>query len=349
MTSCPASRNSRASPSRSSAWSSATTIRTAAPPAPACRPAGRRRRAASRRGPRTRSAIPARPRPGTATAPPGPSSSTVTTRWPSTRSASTSIEAGVACLRALARASLTTKYAAASTSAANRSSVTSSTVRTGVRPASSASAGPSPASRVEGRTPWASSRSSRIASPSRRTESSSWSRTGDAGVEAGLQVPQVEADRDQLLLGAVVEVALEPAPLVERRADDPGPRALDLRELPEHLDPQPGDLDGQPARTSRCASSLRTAARSACTTVASGRSPRRTGVRPGGSAAGRGRGSPWTSAWALLAGQPVVDDAASRRPPPRRASRRRPRARGGRRGGRPGRCRPAARPTSGAG
>ena len=57
---------------------------------------------------------------------------------------------------------------------------------------------------------------------------------------------QVEADRDELLLGTVVEVALEPATLVDRRADDPAPRPLDLGELPPHLDPEPGDLDREP-------------------------------------------------------------------------------------------------------
>ena len=56
---------------------------------------------------------------------------------------------------------------------------------------------------------------------------------------------QVEPDRDQLLLGAVVEVALEPAPFVEGGAHDPGPRPFHLRELPADLDAQSGDLDGK--------------------------------------------------------------------------------------------------------
>jgi hypothetical protein len=94
----------------------------------------------------------------------------------------------------------------------------------------------------------------------------------------------------ELLLGAVVEVALEPASFVHRGADDPRPRPLDLGELPAHLDAEPGDLDGQPRADEQVLELVADRrARSACTTVPSGRSPRRTGVRPDGAGGRSGR------------------------------------------------------------
>ena len=216
-------------------------------PHPRCRRPGRLatvQRAAERRDPVGHAGS---PRPGTATAPPGPSSATVTTSRPSMRSASTSIEAGVACLRALARASLTDEVRrrldlgreplvghvqhrphrrAAGELGQRRAEA-------GVEGATGGRRGPARAARGSRRPGGVRSRRAGRAAAS-------------AGLEAGLQVPQVEADGDELLLGAVVEVALEPAPLVEGGGDDAGPRALDLGELPAHLHPQAGDLDRQP-------------------------------------------------------------------------------------------------------
>ena len=53
---------------------------------------------------------------------------------------------------------------------------------------------------------------------------------------------------DQPLLGAVVEVALEPAAFLVAGMQQPGPAGLDLAERLPQLDPQPDDLDEQRAR-----------------------------------------------------------------------------------------------------
>ena len=66
-----------------------------------------------------------------------------------------------------------------------------------------------------------------------------------------LQVAQGQADRHEPLLGAVVDVALEPAPLLVAGGDDAGARRLDLRELAADLDAQARDLDRQPRRADR--------------------------------------------------------------------------------------------------
>ena len=58
-----------------------------------------------------------------------------------------------------------------------------------------------------------------------------------------LQAPEPDAERDEPLLRAVVEVALEPPPLLVARLDDPRPRRGHLGELDPHFDPQPRHLD----------------------------------------------------------------------------------------------------------
>ena len=75
-------------------------------------------------------------------------------------------------------------------------------------------------------------------------------------------MPQREPDRDEPLLGTVVQVPLEPSPLLVARRDDPRPRGLDLVELaPQRdaqardLDRQPGDLEDLVQQTSRSSSS----------------------------------------------------------------------------------------------
>ena len=59
-----------------------------------------------------------------------------------------------------------------------------------------------------------------------------------AVVEVPLGEPQLHAQRDQSLLRAVVQVALEPTPLLVARAQQPGPARLGLGE-------RVGDLDAQ--------------------------------------------------------------------------------------------------------
>ncbi len=63
-----------------------------------------------------------------------------------------------------------------------------------------------------------------------------------------LQATELDAERDEPLLGAVVEVALEPAPLLVAGLDDPRPRRLDLGELDAHLDAQARHLDRERRR-----------------------------------------------------------------------------------------------------
>ena len=66
--------------------------------------------------------------------------------------------------------------------------------------------------------------------------------------QRALQAPDLDAERDEPLLRAVVEVALEPPALLVARLDDPRPRRLDLGELEAHLDAQPCDLDRERGR-----------------------------------------------------------------------------------------------------
>ena len=72
-------------------------------------------------------------------------------------------------------------------------------------------------------------------------------RGGGAGsaLQQVLGVAQREPDRDEALLGAVVQVALQATALLVGDRHDPGTRAPHLVELAAELDPQPGDLDGQ--------------------------------------------------------------------------------------------------------
>ena len=122
-TSCPPSANSRASPSRSSTWSSAITTRMAAPRSGSCLCPARSRRAGCRRAPRPGRAARADRRRRFSTAPPTPSSVTRTTRWPLLRWALTTTAVAPECLIALVRPSQATKYAAASSPTLNRSVV----------------------------------------------------------------------------------------------------------------------------------------------------------------------------------------------------------------------------------
>ena len=104
----------------------------------------------------------------------------------------------------------------------------SASTGTGARWASAATAGTSPRSvRITGWMPRASSRSSAArwrASPTARRPSGG----GLVAVQLGLQQPQVERQRDELLLGAVVEVALDPAAGVVGGLDDAHARDAQL-------------------------------------------------------------------------------------------------------------------------
>jgi hypothetical protein len=61
-----------------------------------------------------------------------------------------------------------------------------------------------------------------------------------------LCVTQRQPDRDEPLLGSVVEVALQPPALLVAGRNDSGPRGLDLGELATQSDVESRDLDGKP-------------------------------------------------------------------------------------------------------
>ena len=101
----------------------------------------------------TRSRRPARPDPRRTTAPPTPSSATVTCSVPLSWTARTVTLDGDPCLTAFVRASHATKYAAASTLAGARSPLASTSTGTGEVLARSRKAAASPSSSRAGRTP----------------------------------------------------------------------------------------------------------------------------------------------------------------------------------------------------
>ena len=117
----------------------------------------------------------------------------------------------------------------------------------GVLRASASTAASSPSSRRRvGWIPRASSRSSAIAS-----STSSCARDSTSGVgrvAAGSREPEREGERDEPLLSAVVEVALDPPPLGVGRGDDPGARRPHLGELRAHLGRQTLVLEHEPGR-----------------------------------------------------------------------------------------------------
>ena len=66
----------------------------------------------------------------------------------------------------------------------------------------------------------------------------------------GCREPERERERDEPLLGAVVEVALDSPPLGVGRGDDPGARRAHLGELRAHLGRQTLVLEHEPCRRS---------------------------------------------------------------------------------------------------
>ena len=84
--------------------------------------------------------------------------------------------------------------------------------------------------------PRASSRSSAVAAASSSIASSSSSAVvAGSRLELVARQPQVHRQRHQPLLGAVVEVALDPAPLRVAGLDDPRPRGAQLLDLGPQL------------------------------------------------------------------------------------------------------------------
>ena len=102
---------------------------------------------------RARSIRPSSPLPRRLSAPPVPSSSTVSTRSPCSRANARTTRRADACLTAFVSPSQAMKYAAASSSLANRSGASRTSTGIGERAASSRSAEPSPWSSDAGRSP----------------------------------------------------------------------------------------------------------------------------------------------------------------------------------------------------
>ena len=143
------------------------------------------------------------------------------------------------------------------TSSGSCSGHTSSSTGTGTAVARRRSAGPRPSSRLLGPQPVAIR-----------------AQLGDRGAELGdglveqavhvdraaevaLREPQGHAERDEPLLGAVVQVALQPAALGVARLQQPRPARLDLAQRLAELAAQPDQLDQQPAAAATSRSSAR--------------------------------------------------------------------------------------------
>ncbi len=145
--------------------------------------------------------------------------------------------AASACLTMFVSASQATKYAVASTSAAAAGPRRSRRARPGVcaRFVSDSSAAASPSSvRIAGWTPWASSRSSShgaLQLDDGGVQRDARPRGRRARASRCCSARSSKRQRDQPLLRAVVEIALDPAPLLVARSDDARPRLLYLHEL----------------------------------------------------------------------------------------------------------------------
>src|SRR5215218_9456396 len=64
--------------------------------------------------------------------------------------------------------------------------------------------------------------------------------------ESPLRGSEIERERNEALLRSVVEIALDPPPLLVSRCDDSAAGLLDLRQLRVHLRVQPGVLQRHP-------------------------------------------------------------------------------------------------------
>ena len=230
-TSCPRSASSRVRPSRRSTESSAITIRTAAPRSSSSRRrAGtppRRRRRPPPLGLRARRAlIPLQRRRHRGRRRRSRSAGTRSTEWTSTDAVCAS-----ACFATFVSASATMKYAFASTEAGGRTGTsTSSATGIGARAASADNAASRPrSSSTAGCRPRTRSRSSTIAAlrlvVGLADELAGLSRIV---VELLEREAEIHPEPHEPLLGAVVEVALDPAALVDRSIDRAGTRLLQL-------------------------------------------------------------------------------------------------------------------------
>ena len=111
---------------------------------------------------------------------------------------------------------------------------------------------------------------------------------GRAVVEVALGEPQGHAERDEPLLRAVVQVALEPAALLVAGLDQPGPARLDLAQRRGELQAQAHDLDERRGRRGDLAQELGRQRREAGTSAPIGAPPMTTGTDPRGSSARAG-------------------------------------------------------------
>ena len=339
-------------PSRSSIASSATTTRTGSPPARACpRPAGSRR-AAWPPSASTRSARPRSPEP-----PPG-RRRRCRRRRPRRRARRR--RARPRRWRSTPRAYLATFVSAlghevvgrdldrrrAGGPRARRASATG----TGARAASDSSATASPWSvSTAGWMPCASSRSSFSDARQLLARAGQQPLRLGVGRELRRDEPQPERQRDEPLLGAVVQVALEPAALGVAGLDDPRARALQLVQAGAQLGLQARVLERDRGRGGDRVEQLGLVARAPGRAAA-----RRRARRRGRSASSPGRRpAPRSSTGcalqvrpALVLRQPVHERRATDRAargPARRAARRAPGSRAARRRDRRRRRAPGAR------
>ena len=117
-------------------------------------------------------------------------------------------------------------------------------------PVSAVSAACRPSSRLVGRSPWAICRSSATAVASSATALVEQPVHVDAALrEPTLRQPHRHPERHQTLLGTVMQVALQAAPLGITDLDQPGPARLHLAQRAGELGSEPGHLDE--ARASR--------------------------------------------------------------------------------------------------
>ena len=210
--------------------------------------AGRaRRRRAGRRAPASRSISPRSPVPPSTVAPPLPSSETTTSTSPPSRRtlAPTPCASRRSGRRSSAPRRSRSRRRPRPAAGSRSSSSTSASTFSGARATSASTAAPTPRSdRNAGWMPRANSRSSASATAS-FSPISSTVLDEPAVAEPRLQHPQVERERHELLLGAVVQVALDPAARVVGGLDDPQPRHPQLLHPRAQLGLQPLVVDRQ--------------------------------------------------------------------------------------------------------
>ena len=124
-------------------------------------------------------------------------------------------------------------------------------------------------------------------------------------VDVAAEELEPHAEREEPLLGAVVQIALEPPPLLVAGADDPGPRLSQLVELCSELGLEPLILERESCRGPAASSSAGWSTRSWSWTTTASRSPMYVACRP--SPGGRWSGSPCSSTQASPIGQPEAD------------------------------------------